>query len=53
MAGTLPGGNISAVTRAGACGLVLEVYDWLVRHSPDAARKPGDVEYPVVGFIYQ
>ena len=28
-------------------GLVLEVYDWLVRHSPDAARKPGDVEYPV------
>ena len=25
-------------------GLVLEVYDWLVRHSPDAARKPGDVE---------
>ena len=28
-------------------GLVLEVYDWLVRHSPDAAQKPGDVEYPV------
>lgn len=28
-------------------GLVLEVYDWLVRHSPDAANKPEDVEYPV------
>lgn len=27
--------------------LVLEVYDWLVRHSPDAANKPKDVEYPV------
>ena len=47
MAGTLPGGNISAVTCRSMRGLVLEVYDWLVRHSPDAARKPGDVEYPV------
>lgn len=28
-------------------GLVLEVYDWLVRHSPGAACKPEDVEYPV------
>lgn len=27
--------------------LVLEVYDWLVKHSPDAARKPEDVTYPV------
>lgn len=27
--------------------LVLEVYDWLVRHGPDAANKPDDVEYPV------
>lgn len=23
--------------------LVLEVYDWLVRHGPDAANKPDDV----------
>lgn len=28
-------------------GLVLEAYDWLVRHSPDAVHKPEDVEYPV------
>ena len=27
--------------------LVLEVYDWLVQHSPDRANKPADVEYPV------
>ena len=27
--------------------LVLEVYDWLVQHSPDRANKPEDVEYPV------
>lgn len=27
--------------------LVLEVYDWLVRHSPAAAQKPEDVQYPV------
>ncbi len=28
-------------------GLVLEVYDWLVAHSPDRANRPADVEYPV------
>lgn len=28
-------------------GLVLEVYDWLVKHGPDRERKPSDVTYPV------
>ncbi len=28
-------------------GLVLEVYDWLVKHSPGAPNKPADVQYPV------
>ena len=27
--------------------LVLEAYDWLVRHSPGAAQKPPDAELPV------
>lgn len=27
--------------------LVLEVYDWLVRHSPAAGERPPDAEYPV------
>lgn len=27
--------------------LVLEVYDWLVQHSPNAGQKPKDVDYPV------
>lgn len=27
--------------------LVLEVYDWLARHGPDAANRPADVELPV------
>ncbi len=27
--------------------LVLEVYDWLVKNSPNAAFRPEDVEYPV------
>lgn len=27
--------------------LVLEVYDWLVKHSPTIAAKPADVDYPV------
>ncbi|MEF2562362.1 MAG: DUF3841 domain-containing protein [Negativibacillus sp.] len=27
--------------------LVLEVYDWLVQHSPNAKQKPADVDYPV------
>ena len=27
--------------------LVLETYDWLARHSPDAARRPPDADYPV------
>jgi hypothetical protein len=27
--------------------LVLEVYDWLVRNTPNAAQKPKDAEYPV------
>ena len=27
--------------------LVLEVYDWLVQHSPNAGKKPKDVDYPV------
>ena len=27
--------------------LVLEVYDWLVKNSPNAGDKPEDVEYPV------
>ena len=27
--------------------LVLETYDWLVKHSPDAANKPEGVTYPV------
>ncbi len=27
--------------------LVLETYDWLTRHSPDAARRPPDVDYPI------
>lgn len=28
-------------------GLVLEVYDWLVRHGPDRANKPQEAEYPI------
>lgn len=28
-------------------GLVLEAYDWLVRHGPDAANRPADVQYPI------
>lgn len=28
-------------------GLVLEVYDWLVKNGPDSANKPEDVTYPV------
>lgn len=28
-------------------GLVLEAYDWLVKHTPDAGRKPADADYPV------
>lgn len=32
--------------------LVLEAYDWLVKHGPDRANKPADVDYPVwVSFI--
>ena len=32
----------------GECApLVLEAYDWLVEHSPKAAEKPPDVEFPV------
>ena len=27
--------------------VVLEAYDWLVKHGPDRANKPADVEYPV------
>ena len=27
--------------------LVLEVYDWLVQHSPNVGQKPKDVDYPV------
>ena len=27
--------------------LVLEVYDWLVQHGPNAAQKPADADYPV------
>lgn len=27
--------------------LVLEAYEWLVQHSPDAEQKPEDVEFPV------
>ena len=27
--------------------VVLEAYDWLVKHGPDRANKPEDVEYPV------
>lgn len=27
--------------------LILETYDWLARHSPDAARRPPDVDYPI------
>lgn len=27
--------------------LVLEVYDWLVRNTPNASQKPKDAEYPV------
>lgn len=27
--------------------LVLEVYDWLVAHTPNADRRPADAEYPV------
>ena len=27
--------------------IVLEAYDWLVKHGPDSANKPKDVEYPV------
>ena len=26
--------------------VVLEAYDWLVKHGPDRANKPADVEYP-------
>ena len=25
---------------------MLEAYDWLVKHGPDRANKPADVEYP-------
>ena len=28
--------------------LVLEVYDWLVKHSPNAQNRPADAEYPVL-----
>lgn len=28
-------------------GLVLEAYDWLVKHGPDAKNRPLDVSYPV------
>ncbi len=27
--------------------IVFEAYDWLARHSPDAARKPADADFPV------
>lgn len=27
--------------------IMLEAYDWLVRHSPNAGQKPADVTYPV------
>ena len=27
--------------------VVLEAYDWLVKHGPDRANKPADEEYPV------
>lgn len=27
--------------------LVLEAYDWLVKHGPDARNRPQDVQYPV------
>lgn len=27
--------------------VVLEAYDWLVKHGPDRENKPADVEYPV------
>lgn len=33
-------------------GLVLECYDWLVKHGPDAANRPPDADYPVwVSFL--
>lgn len=28
-------------------GLVLEVYDWLAAHSPNAFARPSDAEYPI------
>ena len=34
-------------------GLVLEVYDWLVRHSPDAAQEARGCGVSGVGFLYQ
>lgn len=34
--------------------LVLEAYDWLVKHAPGADRKPEDAEYPVwVSYSHQ
>ena len=27
--------------------LVLEAYDWLVKHGPDAGNRPPDADYPV------
>lgn len=34
--------------------LVLEVYDWLVKHSPDASHKPKDAQYPIwVSFAHE
>lgn len=28
-------------------GIVFEAYDWLTQHSPDAARRPDDADFPI------
>ena len=54
MAGTLPGGEYIRSDLQEHAGLVLEVYDWLVKAQSGRGQEArGMWEYPGMGFIYQ